>query len=46
MAGKSKLPALVLTAEQKARLEALERARAAPVREVERARIVLQYHAK
>jgi hypothetical protein len=45
MAGKSKLPALVLTPEQKAGLEALEGARAAPVREVERARILLRYHA-
>jgi transposase len=45
MAGKSKFAALVLTPEEKSRLEALEGARAAPVREVERARILLRYHA-
>ena len=45
MAGKSKLPALVLTAEELKRLETLSASRAAPVREVERARLLLQYHA-
>jgi transposase len=45
MAGKSKLPALVLTPEERQRLETLRASRAAPVREVERARILLQYHA-
>jgi transposase len=45
MAGKSKLPALVLTPEEKQFLETLRASRAAPVREVERARILLQYHA-
>jgi transposase len=45
MAGKSKLPALVMTAEEAERLETLQASRAAPVREVERARILLQYRA-
>jgi transposase len=45
MAGKSKLPALALTAEETKRLETLEASRVAPVREVERARILLQYRA-
>lgn len=45
MAGKSKLPALALTPEEQQRLETLQASRAAPVREVERARILLQYHA-
>jgi len=45
MAGKSKLPALVLTAEEQKRLEILQASRVAPVREVERARILLQYRA-
>jgi transposase len=45
MAGKSKLPALVLTPEECQRLETLSNSRAAPVREVERARILLQFHA-
>ena len=45
MAGKSKLPALVLTLEDQKRLEALQASRIAPVREVERARILLQYRA-
>jgi transposase len=44
MAGKSKLPALVLTAEEEQRLATLGASRAAPLREVERARILLQYH--
>jgi len=45
MAGKSKLPRLILTAEEATRLETLQASRAAPVREVERARILLQYRA-
>jgi transposase len=45
MAGKSKLPALVLAPEECQRLETLSNSRAAPVREVERARILLQFHA-
>ena len=45
MAGKSKLPALVLTLEEEQLLETLRTSRAAPVREVERARILLEYHA-
>jgi hypothetical protein len=45
MAGKSKLPALVLTPEERQRVESLSTSRAAPVREVERARILLQYQA-
>lgn len=44
MAGKSKLPPLVLTPEEQQRLEALSASRGAPVREVERARILLRYH--
>jgi len=43
VAGKSKLPALTLTAEQRQRLEGLSASRAAPVREVERARVLLRY---
>jgi transposase len=45
MAGKSKLPALALTPEERQSLETLSASRAAPVREVERARILLHYHA-
>src|SRR5438552_12497643 len=45
MARKSKLPALILTAEEQKRLETLQASRIAPVREVERARILLQYRA-
>ncbi len=45
MAGKSKLPALVLTAGELKRLETLSASRTAPLREVERARLLLQYHA-
>jgi len=44
MAGKSKLPALVLTTEERKRLETLSASRAAPMREVERARLLLHYH--
>jgi transposase len=43
MAGKSKLPALVITPEEYQRLENLSTSRSAPVREVERARILLQF---
>jgi len=44
VAGKSKLPALVLSPEERQRLETLSASRAAAVREVERARILLRYH--
>ena len=44
MAGKCKLPALVLTPEERKRLETVSASRAAPVREVERARVLLEYH--
>lgn len=45
MAGKCKLPALVLTQEEEQRLRALRASRAAPVREVERAQVLLEYQA-
>lgn len=45
MAGKSKLPTLVLTDEEKQRLKDLRNSRSAPVREVERAQILWHYHA-
>lgn len=45
MAGKSKLPALALSPDERRRLEILRNSRVAPVREVERAQILLQYHA-
>jgi len=45
VAGKSKLPPLALTPEEEKRLETLQTSRSAPVREVERARILLQYRA-
>ncbi len=45
MAGKSKLPRLVLTGEEARRLEALRTSRTAAVREVERAQILWQYRA-
>lgn len=45
MAGKSKLPSLALTEEEKQELETLRNSRAAPLREVERARILLLHHA-
>lgn len=44
MAGKSKLPALNLSSEECLRLDTLGASRVAPVREVERANILLQYH--
>jgi len=43
VSGKSKLPALILTPQERQRLETLSASRAAPVREVERASILLQY---
>lgn len=45
VAGKSKLPPLILTAEQRQFLEGLSASRTSPLREVERARILLQYQA-
>jgi transposase len=45
VAGKSKLPALLLTPDEEQLLESLRTSRAAPVREVERARILLEYRA-
>jgi transposase len=45
VAGKSKLPALTLTPEQREFLEGLSTSRTASLREVERARILLQHHA-
>jgi transposase len=45
MAGKSKLPPLTLTPEEEHRLETLQASRIAPVREAERARILLRYRA-
>ena len=43
VAGKSKLPPLILTPEQRQLLEGLDTSRASPIREVERARILLLY---
>ena len=43
VSGKSKLPALILTPQEQQRLETLSASRVAPMREVERARILLQY---
>jgi transposase len=43
VAGKSKLPPLVLRAEQRQSLEGLSVSRTAPVREAERARVLLRY---
>lgn len=45
MAGKSKLPVLVLTPEQRRELEILSNSRSEPLREIERARILLHYQA-
>jgi len=45
MAGKSKLPPLAITPEEQKRLETLQNSRTAPVREIERARILMQYRA-
>jgi len=44
MAGKSKLPVLVLTSEEQQHIETLRTSRTAPVRAVERARVLWQYH--
>lgn len=44
MAGKSKLPVLVLTPEQRQNLEILSNSRSEPLRKIERARILLDYH--
>ena len=43
MAGKSKRAALVLTQEQRTRLEELAGSRTAPAREVERAKVLVGY---
>jgi transposase len=45
MAGKSKLPKLVLRTEQLSELQQLSQSRTAPLREVQRARILCRYHA-
>ena len=45
MAGKTRLPKLVLSAEQLSELQQLSQSRTAPVREVQRARILCRYHA-
>ena len=45
MAGKSRLPKLALSAEQLAQLQQLGQSRTAPLREVQRARILCRYHA-
>src|SRR5271165_3147762 len=45
MAGKSRLPRLTLNAEQLSELQQLSQSRTAPVREVQRARILYRYHA-
>ncbi len=45
MAGKTRLPKLVLSAEQLSELQQLSQSRTASVREVQRARILCRYHA-
>ncbi|HEY6372175.1 MAG TPA: IS630 family transposase [Candidatus Sulfotelmatobacter sp.] len=45
MAGKSRLPKLTLNAGQMAELQPLSQSRTAPLREVQRARILCHYHA-
>jgi transposase len=45
MAGKSRLPQLALSAEQLSELQQLSQSRTAPLREVQRARILCRYHA-
>jgi transposase len=45
MAGKSRLPKLVLRTEQLSELQQLSQSRTAPLREVQRARILCRYHA-
>lgn len=45
MAGKTRLPQLALSAEQLLELRQLSQSRTAPIREVQRARILCRYHA-
>ena len=45
MAGKSRLPKLTFSAEQLSELQQLSQSRTAPLREVQRARILCRYHA-
>lgn len=45
MAGKTRLPQLALSAEQLSELRQLSQSRTAPIREVQRARILCRYHA-
>ncbi|HEY6371447.1 MAG TPA: IS630 family transposase [Candidatus Sulfotelmatobacter sp.] len=45
MAGKSRLPRLALSPEQLSELQQLSQSRTAPLREVQRARILCRYHA-
>lgn len=45
MAGKSRLPKLILNSEQKQELERLRQSRTAPLREVQRAQILCRFHA-
>src|SRR5438874_284891 len=45
MAGKSRLPRLTLNAGQLSELQQLSQSRTAPLREVQRARILCHYHA-
>jgi transposase len=45
MAGKSQLPKLTLSADQLSELQQLSQSRTAPLREVQRARILCRYHA-
>jgi transposase len=45
MAGKSRLPKLALSAQQLSELQQLSQSRTAPLREVQRARILCRYHA-
>src|SRR6202521_650508 len=45
MAGKSRLPKLVFSVEQLSELQQLSQSRTAPLREVQRARILCRYHA-
>jgi hypothetical protein len=45
MAGKIRRPALVISAEERERLERLRHSRKAPKREVERAAVLLRYAA-
>jgi hypothetical protein len=45
MAGKSRLSKLAFSAEQLSELQQLSQSRTAPLREVQRARILCRYHA-